>query len=651
MFPYVDDEYKYTKREVDQGINNGSNAHISTYFNGYQGVDGSQVEWWYALAYGQNNPSDVVNLNYFVNTCKSVSATDVNTVFNQLPNNMYTNSMYETEEYTEAYDRVMNSICWVWGNYENGGLFCYKNSDYNNEITFMIENGYYSTEITPAGTEEPVTVYGFSMVFGGSFNASTYDFSKVMFMYDAVESAEGIAGTADVHAVYYKMLIPEKAHTNQAQIGMITTTPYGYLCANVAYPFEDLDDIMTDWFPADELLGGPDPMEIFNVSYCNVVERTLYFPFDYDGYTQLSGRPDGDMASESDPNSGANIGSADPSGANLDNDVSKDDPGDASIDNNPLDVVNSKLVLLYNPSASELQSFNDFLFSGITDSMYNVFKKLQSDPMQFIVSLGLVHFNPPISARNNISFGGYDTGVTSNIISRQMKAFDFGSINVKREFNNFLDYPIYSKLKIFLPNIGYRELNMDECRGSILKLIYNVDMLTGACVANIHVTRESRWSNVDCDIQHNVYSFNGNCMLQVPMSGTDNRGAIQALGQMLGGIASMATGNVAGGVSNIISGIAQEKITSERAGSIGSNYGYMSMQKPFLIAERPIVSMPIGFGGFEGFKAPIKASVGSLIGKGYTEIDPDTIWTNGFAHATDEEAQMIKDIMNGGVYL
>ena len=34
-----------------------------------------------------------------------------------------------------------------------------------------------------------------------------------------------------------------------------------------------------------------------------------------------------------------------------------------------------------------------------------------------------------------------------------------------------------------------------------------------------------------------------------------------------------------------------------------------------------------------------------------TEIDENTIWTDNFGHATQEECQMIKDIMNKGVYL
>ena len=70
--------------------------------------------------------------------------------------------------------------------------------------------------------------------------------------------------------------------------------------------------------------------------------------------------------------------------------------------------------------------------------------------------------------------------------------------------------------------------------------------------------------------------------------------------------------------------------------------------KPFLILERPIQSTPTNFGAFEGFMSNNYARIGNL--SGYTEFDPDTVWSD-FGKATEEESNMIKDILNGGVYL
>ena len=173
-------------------------------------------------------------------------------------------------------------------------------------------------------------------------------------------------------------------------------------------------------------------------------------------------------------------------------------------------------------------------------------------------------------------------------------------------------------------------------------------MITGSCVAYIHISRSAR-SNADCSIFHTMYSFEGNCLTQLPMFATDNRGAIQSLLSVAGAGVSLATGNVAGAVTGLVNGVTTQKISVGRAGSLASNYGYIAPQNPYIIAERPIVNVPINFGAFEGWTSNIRRTVSQL--KGYTEIDSDTMWSDNFGHATAEECEMIKTIMNGGVYL
>jgi hypothetical protein len=199
-----------------------------------------------------------------------------------------------------------------------------------------------------------------------------------------------------------------------------------------------------------------------------------------------------------------------------------------------------------------------------------------------------------------------------------------------------------------LPYIGYREIDINEVRGSRIRLKYNIDMLTGSCVAYLHISRDSR-GNGDCRIYNNMYFFEGNCLLQIPMFATDNRGAVQALMNTLGAGVSLATGNVAGAVTGAVNAVTQQKVAVGRAGTIGSNYGYMSGQEAFIVIERPIISVPLNFGAYEGWTSNINEKVANL--SGYTEIDPDTMWSDNFGHATAEECDMIKTIMNGGVYL
>ena len=368
----------------------------------------------------------------------------------------------------------------------------------------------------------------------------------------------------------------------------------------------------------------------------------------FTGKERLSGNPWGnsEIDDEENPYYDSGFNNQGGGGASLDNNVDTSNPEDADIDNNGVDVCSSDLVLMYNPTPSEISSFNNFLYSGITDSIANTLKKLTSDPLQYIISLGLVHFDPPTGVRTNISFGGVDSGVSALRISKQMKSFDFGYIDLRNEFKSFVDYN--SRASIYLPYIGYREVDINEVRGSRIRLKYNIDMLTGSCVAYLHISRDSR-GNGDCRIYNNMYFFEGNCLLQIPMFATDNRGAVQALMNTLGAGVSLATGNVAGAVTGAVNAVTQQKVSVGRAGTIGSNYGYMSGQEAFIVIERPIISAPLNFGAYEGWTSNINEKVANL--SGYTEIDPDTMWSDNFGHATAEECEMIKTIMNGGVYL
>ena len=142
--------------------------------------------------------------------------------------------------------------------------------------------------------------------------------------------------------------------------------------------------------------------------------------------------------------------------------------------------------------------------------------------------------------------------------------------------------------------------------------------------------------------------------MQVPVSSVDQRGLVQSISNFVSGVAGgAAQGGAAGAVSGAVGGlgnlITSEKVSTHRGSSIGANVGYLGKQKPYFVLGRPITCIPPRFGAFEGWTSNLYKKVSAL--SGYTEIDPDTIWTDGFAHATDEEAQMIKDIMNGGVYL
>lgn len=639
MFPYVSDTTKTTSYEDGIKFNNGKTVHIASYFNGYQRVTDAENEIWWTNTKGVNNPSDVFSLEGFSQSAKILNGDDVEYVLNNMQTNKQPESYYLSEEYITKKEVVEAGLTFVWGNFDDGGLACYRDSRYSNNLSFVMINGFYQW------TDGESLRYGYFTVTRAGIDTSFWDMSRVQFRYDAG------ARLSRPNQFCAFMCYPSKTTADEVTIATLRFDPYRYDVLTALADFGQLADLPTDYYENDLSTVG-DPFTCFDVP-----TGETHYMFDdnktdtqlaIEGYEKLSGNPYADAQIDDSTNPYYDTGFNDQGGgqASLDNNTDTSEPEDCDIDNNPVDVCSSNLVLMYNPTPAEISSFNNFLYSGITDSIANTLKKLTSDPLQYIVSLGLVHFTPPTSVTSPITFGGIDTGVTAKRISKQMKSFDFGYIDIKNEFKSFVDFN--GRASIYLPYIGYRELDLNELRGSRIRLKYNIDMLTGSCIAYLHISRNSR-GNGDCKIYNNMYFYEGNCLLQVPMFATDNRGAIQSLLSVAGAGVSLATGNPLGFATGVTEAVTQQKVAVGRAGTIGSNYGYMSGQEAFIVIERPIMQVPYNFGAFEGWTSNIYEKISNL--KGYTEIDPDTIWSDNFGHATAEECDMIKTIMNGGVYL
>ena len=327
--------------------------------------------------------------------------------------------------------------------------------------------------------------------------------------------------------------------------------------------------------------------------------------------------------------------------------------GENADDLNQLTAINSGLATLFNPTQAELAAFADWLYTDITDSIADQLKKLQTNPIEYILFVSLCKFNPPTSGRMEIGFAGFGSGVSAQKISQQFMEINCGTIDYREQFCSFLDYK--SKVQIYLPFCGTHDLNVDDVMGSRINVNYLIDLLSGSCIARVKISRSVRaTAPQDSRVNDVIYEFQGNVYLSMPISSTDWRGTYQALVGLAGGIVQGATsknpivGMAGAAATGAADAIMSEKVSVARSGQAGSAYGYMNNKKPYLILERPIQSVPVNWGGFEGYRSNVRAKVSSL--KGYTETDPNTIWADNI-HCTDAEAEEIRSLFSSGVYL
>lgn len=322
-----------------------------------------------------------------------------------------------------------------------------------------------------------------------------------------------------------------------------------------------------------------------------------------------------------------------------------------------IDALNSGFFTLYNPTKSEVQEFNNYLFLDIDDTLATQLKRLVANPLDYVVFVAMCHFQPPVyGTKKSIKFCGLDSGVSANVVNPQMMKINCGTIYIEDQTGCFLSYDPYFKVHLFLPYIGFVDLNADDVVGCEVNILYWIDLLTGSCIAQINTRRKTERSGTDITYPNDgitIACYNGNVYQHLPLSATDWRGLYQGIIQFAGAAAAVASGNAAG-LGSMASAVLGEKIGVSRSGSLGSNYGYLGYQKPYFVLSRANIAMPVNsYGAYKGWMANICDILGNF--SGLTRVKPDCWWSGtlqkGLDGITEEESQMLIDIFAGGVDL
>lgn len=302
-------------------------------------------------------------------------------------------------------------------------------------------------------------------------------------------------------------------------------------------------------------------------------------------------------------------------------------------------LLNTGMTCIYLPTSANMSSFADFLFNDITSTIETKLKKLWSSPIESILSLSLCHIKIPYTSSNSINFAGVSSGVSAPVANSIYYKFSY-ILNLNEYWGGALDYSSYTKMKIYLPYCGIYDVNIDDFMGGTMKVTYKVDLLSGMCVALVKSMRSGKQGTINSEL----YQFSGNIFLPVPITSND----WTSLYQSVLGLASVAIAPSPMAAVGMAETVMSQKVNVQKSGSIGSNYGYLGIQTPYVIIERPCQSLPVNFGDYYGYPSNIYGPISTFTG--YIEVDPSTVWSNNIP-CTDQEAEEIKSLFEEGVYL
>lgn len=295
----------------------------------------------------------------------------------------------------------------------------------------------------------------------------------------------------------------------------------------------------------------------------------------------------------------------------------------------------SRLWSVYNPSQVQVDAFGAWLWSS---NFIDQIKKLFFDPMQAIIGIHKVFAAPVVSGQGTIACGYIDSEVPSNLVGSQYTTVNCGSVNLYEYFGNVFDYDD-TDLLLYLPFIGFVQIDTDHAMRGTVTVIYRVDVYTGACLAEVSVVRDGGGGV--------IYTFSGDCSVHYPLSSGSYMGIVSGLLTAAGGVIGGAlSGNPLMIGAGVMAGATGSRAKVQHSGQITGNSGAMGCKKPYFVIERPQTAMT-DYKALQGGGANYRVGVTTISGYArFSDVKIDSV-----DYATEEEKAEIKRLLESGVYM
>lgn len=303
---------------------------------------------------------------------------------------------------------------------------------------------------------------------------------------------------------------------------------------------------------------------------------------------------------------------------------------------------------LYRLTAGDFASLMSYLGSNAPG---DAILKWFSNPIQGITAAYILPYPAHASGSGSITVLGMPTGVSAYTVD-QWEKYNLGSVYIATRYGDcFLDYSPMTRVSMYLPFCGVKQLCADDIIGHNVGVVYELDNISGACV--VFVTSDGSVK----------YTFNGSCAIGIPISQSN-------WGQTYMAAATAAAGAISGGIGAAGSAIAQgaskagiamsaaagavqgggglsafeSKPYLSRSGSFTGAGSALGIEYPFLIIERPTKTNMGDPKSIIGITSSRVLPLGSL--SGFNSIEHCHL--HGIA-ATAEELDEIERLLYEGV--
>lgn len=289
---------------------------------------------------------------------------------------------------------------------------------------------------------------------------------------------------------------------------------------------------------------------------------------------------------------------------------------------------------MYAPSESEIAQLGREMWS---DEILDSLKKIWNDPLGGVISLHQMPLQPSISKRDNCALGNYKTGVVMDVVGQQFKQYGLGSFTVRPKFNNFLDYFPYTKIKVFLPYIGWVDLDTNVCMNKTINIYYTVDFLSGTFIAQLTLNDDTggdriylQWEGVmGSEIPFTTSGFSDNVKSVINLAASTI-------------FETPTASTLVEGTNTIFS----ERTNVQIGGKITGTAGQMTSGDTYIYIERPICDYSDNDAKLNGYRINKSGKISDF--SGFCTFNNAIL---NFSDAFGKEKEEIMQLLESGVYI
>ena len=577
-----------------------------------------QVKSYFLVAIPKNNTQsqytfELVNRGY-TDTGETIYENSRTVTANKFPSDL---SLFQTYDHTyKLFDAVLTNI----------PLFDYYDTD---SINAYIKNGDTSGAIKDASTKWNLYIDGTkNPLYKLTWNCADIpnsDISKVKVLFCASDNM--VNDTYIVKDTKYFDYNDKSVKSNYHDIheavwGDISGAVKSPVTIIVQFEYFDKPTVVpkdTSSYMYCELYPSETNGHMYgNIGFCKVGEHSTWFVKTDSG--------DGSTFTAHEGTEGSD-------GYTKDDDKGYNDNKDKDDDDDETTVLSSGIGVLtstFHMTKERLVQLGQFLWGS---SIFDEFSLINNNPIENIISCKSIPY--AISGTTQeITLGNVKTGVNGEKISQNFSKQTIGSIAIAEHYKNFLDYAPYTNVIIYLPYIGFKELDTSLVMGKTLRIEYTLDVITGGCLAQIYVGKIR------------LYEFTGNIGVDISITAS-NRAQVESayINAGVGVVSSAMSGNVTGAVNSII-GAATSQYHYSGTGNPSPSCVASTNRTCYVVIDRPQYQPLKAFNHTRGRMCCLSKTIGNL--KGYTVCDSN-IDISGIS-ATDEEKDEIVNILSTGFF-